>query len=58
MALKATIFRAELAVADMDRGYFATHALTLARHPALNIHALTGRQARQNVSPAPDCAPF
>ena len=34
MALKATIFRAELAVADMDRGYFATHALTLARHPS------------------------
>jgi uncharacterized protein YaeQ len=34
MAQKATIFRAELAVADMDRGYFATHVLTLARHPS------------------------
>ena len=34
MAQKATIFKAELAVADMDRGYFATHALTLARHPS------------------------
>ena len=33
MALKATIFRAELQVSDLDRGYFATHALTLARHP-------------------------
>jgi len=34
MAAKATIFRAELAVADIDRNYFATHALTLARHPS------------------------
>ena len=34
MAQKATIFKAELAVADMDRSYFATHALTLARHPS------------------------
>ena len=34
MALKATIFRAELAVADMDRGHFATYTLTLARHPS------------------------
>ena len=34
MATKATIFRADLAVADIDRNYFATHALTLARHPS------------------------
>ena len=34
MAQKATIFKAELAVADMDRGHYATHALTLARHPS------------------------
>lgn len=34
MALKATIFRAELQVSDLDRGYFASHALTLARHPS------------------------
>ena len=34
MALKATIFRAELQVSDLDRGYFATHALTIARHPS------------------------
>jgi uncharacterized protein YaeQ len=34
MALKATIFKADLAVADMDRSHFATHALTLARHPS------------------------
>ena len=34
MAQKATIFKADLAVADMDRGRFATHTLTLARHPS------------------------
>lgn len=34
MALKATIFKAELAVSDLDRGHFATHSLTLARHPS------------------------
>ncbi len=34
MALKATIFKAELQVADIDRGYYADHALTIARHPS------------------------
>ena len=34
MALKATIFKAELEVSDLDRGHFATHSLTLARHPS------------------------
>lgn len=34
MALKATIYKADLSVADMDRGYYADHALTLARHPS------------------------
>ena len=34
MALKATIFKANLEVADLDRSYFGTHALTLARHPS------------------------
>ncbi|MGZ5097363.1 MAG: YaeQ family protein [Usitatibacter sp.] len=34
MAIKATIFKAELQVSDLDRGHFATHALTLARHPS------------------------
>ena len=32
MALKATIFKAELQIADMDRHYYHDHALTLARH--------------------------
>src|SRR3954464_7833593 len=34
MAIKATICKAELQVSDLDRGHFATHALTLARHPS------------------------
>jgi uncharacterized protein YaeQ len=55
MALKSTIFKAHLSVADIDHGYYADHALTLARHPsetdermmvrmlalALNAHELT-----------------
>jgi len=34
MALKSTIFKASVAVADIDHGYYADHALTLARHPS------------------------
>jgi len=34
MALNATIFKATLQIADMDRSYYHTHSLTLARHPA------------------------
>jgi len=34
MALKATIFKATLHIADMDRHYYADHHLTVARHPS------------------------
>ena len=34
MALKATIFKASLQIADIDHAYYADHALTLARHPS------------------------
>jgi uncharacterized protein YaeQ len=54
VALKSTVFKANLSIADIDHGYYADHALTLARHPsetdermmirlvalALNAHAL------------------
>jgi uncharacterized protein YaeQ len=54
VALKSTIFKAAVQVADIDNGYYADHSLTLARHPsetdermmvrlaalALNAHAL------------------
>ncbi len=34
MALKATIFKAEIQISDMDRNYYQDHALTIARHPS------------------------
>lgn len=34
MATNATIYKIELQISDMDRHYYATHALTLARHPS------------------------
>jgi len=34
MALPSTVFKAQLQVADMDRHYYADHALTIARHPS------------------------
>jgi uncharacterized protein YaeQ len=54
LALKSTIFKAQLQLADIDHGHYADHALTLARHPsetdermmvrlaafALNAHAV------------------
>lgn len=34
MALKATVFKAEVQISDLDRHYYENHALTLARHPS------------------------
>jgi uncharacterized protein YaeQ len=34
MALKATIFKAVIQIADMNRNYYADHTLTIARHPS------------------------
>jgi uncharacterized protein YaeQ len=34
LALKATIVKVELGVADIDRGYYRDHALTIAQHPS------------------------
>jgi uncharacterized protein YaeQ len=34
MALKATIFKADLGIADMDRSYYGDHSVTVARHPS------------------------
>ena len=34
MALKSTIYKAQLSVADMDRGVYGEHNLTLALHPS------------------------
>jgi uncharacterized protein YaeQ len=34
MAIKSTIYKANLQIADIDHSYYADHALTLARHPS------------------------
>ncbi len=34
MALRATIYKADLNVADTDRHYYASHSLIIARHPS------------------------
>jgi uncharacterized protein YaeQ len=34
MALKSTIYKAQLSIADMDRGVYGEHSLTLALHPS------------------------
>jgi len=34
MAIKATIYKANLQIADMDRNVYVDHAVTIARHPS------------------------
>ncbi|SBT06776.1 conserved hypothetical protein [Candidatus Accumulibacter aalborgensis] len=34
MAIKSTIFKVELQLADLDRGHFSEYGLTIARHPS------------------------
>ena len=34
MALSSTIYRCALQISDLDRGYYQTHTLTIARHPS------------------------
>ena len=34
MAQKSTIYKVELSVSDMDRHYYETHRLTVAKHPS------------------------
>lgn len=43
MALKATIYKADLQIADMDRHYYAGHQLTIAQHPSETIERLMVR---------------
>ncbi len=43
MALKSTIFKADVQIADMDRNYYAEHSLTLARHPSETDERLMAR---------------
>jgi uncharacterized protein YaeQ len=34
MALKSIIYKVELSISDMDRHYYETHKLTIAKHPS------------------------
>lgn len=34
MALKATVFKAQVQISDLDRHYYEQHVLTIARHPS------------------------
>ncbi|RZT94907.1 YaeQ family protein [Rivibacter subsaxonicus] len=43
MALKSTIYKADLQIADMDRPHYGDHALTLAQHPSENEERLMMR---------------
>jgi uncharacterized protein YaeQ len=43
MALKSTIYKATVQIADMDRALYATHSLTLARHPSETDERLMAR---------------
>ena len=43
MALKATIYKAELNITDLDRHYYKTHPLTIAQHPSETIERMMVR---------------
>ena len=43
MAQKATIYKVELSVSDMDRHYYQTHNLTVAKHPSETVERLMWR---------------
>ncbi|MCP9759942.1 YaeQ family protein [Aquitalea sp. S1-19] len=45
MALKSTIYKADIDVSDMDRGYYASHNLTLACHPSETLERMMLRIA-------------
>lgn len=45
MALKSTIYKATLQIADMDRHYYAEHALAIACHPSETVQRMMVRIA-------------
>lgn len=54
MALKATIYKAQLQIADMDRPLYADHALTLALHPSETEERLMVRLLAFALNVPPD----
>ena len=43
MALKSVIYKAQLQIADMDRHYYADHALNIACHPSETLQRMMAR---------------
>jgi uncharacterized protein YaeQ len=54
LALKATIYKAQLQIADMDRQLYADHALTLALHPSETEERLMVRLLAFALNVPPD----
>ena len=50
MALKSTIYKAQLQIADIDHNYYADHALTLARHPSETDERMMVRLAALSIN--------
>ncbi len=40
MALKATVYKADLQISDMDKQYYQNHALTVAQHPSETLERM------------------
>jgi uncharacterized protein YaeQ len=43
MAVKSTIYKAEIEISDIDRSYYATHQVTIAQHPSETDRRLMAR---------------
>lgn len=56
MAANATIYKASLNIADMDRHYYEEHNLTLAKHPSENDLRLMMRLAAFALNASEDLA--
>ena len=56
MALKSTICKALLQIADMERNYFQDHTLTIARHPSETDERMMVRVLAFALHAAPDLA--
>lgn len=57
MALRATIYKADLNIADNDRGYYGSHAVTVARHPSETDERLMIRLLAYALYADPDDMP-
>lgn len=56
MALKATIYKAELTLSDLDRDYYATESLTVALHPSETEARMMIRLMAYALNAHPDLA--